>query len=129
MFQDNVRLSSYVLSSPPSGKHYSPAVFFRDAQNCAYRNVEVVFSSVQPKINLRFMVPCIVIIFYYINSNKMHMLQSLSDNCSKCIGRHYHPYSGARNNCNYSIWQPIHCIVVCCYRGRVGTGLSVLWVA
>ena len=28
----------------------------------------------------------------------------LSDNCSTCLGRHYHPSSGAQNNCNYSIW-------------------------
>jgi len=28
----------------------------------------------------------------------------LSDNCSSCFGRHYHPSSGAQNNCNYSIW-------------------------
>jgi hypothetical protein len=28
----------------------------------------------------------------------------LSDNCSTYFGRHYHPSSGAQNNCNYSIW-------------------------
>jgi hypothetical protein len=28
----------------------------------------------------------------------------LSDNCSTCFGRHHHPFSGAQNNCNYSIW-------------------------
>jgi len=28
----------------------------------------------------------------------------LSDNCSTCFGRHYHPSSGAQNNCSYSIW-------------------------
>jgi len=28
-------------------------------------------------VNLTFMGPCIIIIFYYINPNKMHMLQSL----------------------------------------------------
>ena len=27
----------------------------------------------------------------------------LSDNCSACFGRHYHPFSGEQNNCNYSI--------------------------
>jgi len=52
----------------------------------------------------------------------MHMSQFiLSDNCSTCFGRHYHPSSGAQNNCNYSIWQPLHRTVVCCYRARVGT--------
>jgi hypothetical protein len=28
----------------------------------------------------------------------------LADNCPTCFGRHYHPSSGAQNNCNYSIW-------------------------
>jgi len=28
----------------------------------------------------------------------------LSDNCSTCFGRYYHPSSGTQNNCNYSIW-------------------------
>jgi hypothetical protein len=25
------------------------------------------------------------------------------DNCSTCFGRQYHPFSGAQNNCSYSI--------------------------
>jgi hypothetical protein len=48
---------------------------------------------------------------------------------STCFGRHYHPSSEPENNSNYSIWQPLHRIVVSCYRRRVGTDLSVLWVA
>jgi len=52
----------------------------------------------------------------------------LYDDCSTCFGYHYHPSSGTQNNCNYIIWKPLHRIVVCCYRGRVGTDLSV-WVA
>jgi hypothetical protein len=28
----------------------------------------------------------------------------LSNNCSTCFGRHYHPSSVAQNYCNYSIW-------------------------
>jgi len=27
----------------------------------------------------------------------------ISDSCSKCFGRHYHPSLGGQNNCNYSI--------------------------
>jgi len=36
----------------------------------------------------------------------MHLLQSLFylTTSSTCFGRHQHPYSGAQNNCNYSIW-------------------------
>jgi len=35
----------------------------------------------------------------------MHMSHSLflSENRSTCFGFHYHPSSGAQNNCNYSI--------------------------
>jgi len=48
----------------------------------------------------------ISLVFYYINPNKKHMSQCLflSDNCSTCFGFHYHPSSGAQNNCNYNIW-------------------------
>ena len=28
----------------------------------------------------------------------------LCDDCSSYFGYHYHPSSGAQNNCNYSIW-------------------------
>jgi hypothetical protein len=36
-------------------------------------------------------------IFYYINPNKMHMLEFiLSENCSTCFGLYYHPSSGAQ---------------------------------
>jgi hypothetical protein len=51
---------------------------------------------------LMFMGLCIVIIFWYINPNKMHMSQSLflSENCSTYFGFHYHPSSGAQNNSN-----------------------------
>ena len=44
----------------------------------------------------------------YRSPNKMHMLQSLSDDCSTFFGYHCHPSSGAQNNCNYSIWWPLH---------------------
>jgi hypothetical protein len=37
----------------------------------------------------------------------MHMSQSLrlSENCSTCFGFHYHPFSEAQNNCNYSYYD------------------------
>ena len=40
----------------------------------------------------------------------MHKSPSLflSENCSTYFGFHYHPSSGAQNNCNYSIWYPQH---------------------
>jgi len=34
----------------------------------------------------------------------MHKSQSLFYLTTARFGRHYHPSSGAQNNCNYSIW-------------------------
>ena len=52
----------------------------------------------------------------------------LSGNCSTCFGCYHHPSSGAQTTVSTS--GICHAITaVCCYRGRVGTGLSVLWVA
>ena len=39
------------------------------------------------------------------------------------------PTIRSANNCSYSIWYLSHRYSMCRYRGRVGTGLSVLWVA
>ena len=52
----------------------------------------------------------------------------LSGNCSTCFGWYHHPSSGAQTT--VSIAPGIcHTITSTChYRGRVGTGLSVLWV-
>jgi hypothetical protein len=53
----------------------------------------------------------------------------ISGNCSTCFGWHFHPSSGA----NKTVSTPsgiCHTVTaICRYRGRVGTGLSVLWVA
>jgi len=39
------------------------------------------------------------------------------------------PIIRSANNCIYSIWYCHTVTAICRYRGRVGTGLSVLWVA
>ena len=44
-------------------------------------------------------------ILVYKSQQDAHVTEFiLSDNCSTCFGRHYHPPSGVQNNCNYSIW-------------------------
>ena len=55
----------------------------------------------------------------------------LSGNCSTCLGWYHHPSSGAHTTVQVSTASCIcHTITaICRYRGRVGTGLSVLWVA
>jgi len=53
----------------------------------------------------------------------------MSGNCSTCFGWYLHPSPGAHTTvCTASgICHTV--IAICRYRGRVGTGLSVLWVA
>jgi len=44
-------------------------------------------------------------ILVYKSQQNAHVTEFiLSDNYSTWFGRHYHPSSGAQNNCNYSIW-------------------------
>ena len=43
-------------------------------------------------------------ILVYKSQQDAHVTEFiLSDNCSTCFGRHYHPSSGEQNSCNYSI--------------------------
>jgi len=42
---------------------------------------------------------------------------------------YHHPSSGAQTTVSTASGICYTVIVICCYRGRVGTGLSVLWVA
>jgi hypothetical protein len=53
----------------------------------------------------------------------------VSGNCSTCFGWYFHPSSGA-NTTGSTASGICHTVTaICRYRGRVGTGLSVLWVA
>ena len=53
----------------------------------------------------------------------------ISGNCSTCFGCYFHSSSGAHTTVSTAsgIWHTV--TATCRYRGRVGTGLSVLWVA
>jgi hypothetical protein len=53
----------------------------------------------------------------------------ISGNCSTCFGWYFNPSSGAHTTVStaYGICHTV--IAICRYRGRVGNGLSVLWVA
>jgi len=48
---------------------------------------------------------------------------------STCFGWYHHPSSGAQTIVSTSSDICHTVIAICHYRGRVGTGLSVLWVA
>jgi len=53
----------------------------------------------------------------------------LSGNCSTCFGWYHHPSSGAQTTVSTACDISHTVTAICRYRGRVGTGLSVLWVA
>ena len=53
----------------------------------------------------------------------------MSENFSKCFWWYHHPSSGAHTTVSTASGICHTLTVICLYRGRVGTGLSVLWVA
>jgi hypothetical protein len=53
----------------------------------------------------------------------------ISGNCSTCFGWYFHPSSGAHTTVSTASGICHAVTGICRYRGRVGTGLSVLWVA
>jgi hypothetical protein len=53
----------------------------------------------------------------------------ISGNCSTCFEWYFHPSSGAHTTVSTASGICHTVSAICRYRGRVGTGLSVLWVA
>ena len=53
----------------------------------------------------------------------------ISGNRSTCFGWYFHPSSGAHTTVSTASGICHTVTAICRYRGRVGTGLSVLWVA
>jgi len=53
----------------------------------------------------------------------------LSGNCSTCFGWYHRPSSGAQTTVSTASGICHTATSTCRYSGRVGTGLSVLWVA
>jgi hypothetical protein len=53
----------------------------------------------------------------------------ISGNCSTCFGWYFQPSSGAHTTVSTASGICHTVTAICRYRGRVGTDLSVLWVA
>jgi len=68
-------------------------------------------------------------VYSYIQQDATLYSLFISGNCSTCFGWYFHPSSGAHTTvCTAS--GICHIVTaICRYRGRGGTGLSVLWVA
>jgi hypothetical protein len=83
-------------------------------------------AELNPICHLKFMGPCIVSI-----SNKMqrYTVYLYLQNYSTCFGWYFHPSSGAHITVSTASVICHTVTAICRYRGRVGTGLSVLWVA
>jgi hypothetical protein len=65
---------------------------------------------------------------YIQQDAKLHSL-FISGNCSTCFGWYFHPSSGAHTTTSTASGICHTVTAICRYRGRVGTGLSVLWMA
>jgi hypothetical protein len=65
----------------------------------------------------------------YIQQHATSHSLFISGNCSTCIGWHFHPSSGAHTTVSTASGICHTVTAICRHHGRVGSGLSVLWVA
>jgi len=68
------------------------------------------------------------ILIYMQQVATLHSL-FISGNCSTCFGWYHHPSQGAQTTVSTASGVCHTAIATCRYRGRLGTGFSVLWVA
>jgi hypothetical protein len=74
-------------------------------------------------------VPNSIPIYSYIQIDATLHSLFVCGNCSACFGWYFHPLSGAHTTVSTESGICHNVTAICRYRGRVGTGLSVLWVA
>jgi hypothetical protein len=88
------------------------------------------FTSIIRRFNVYGLVHCKYIpIYVYIQQDAMLRSLFISGNCSTCFGWYFHPSSGAHTTVSTASDICHTVTAICCYHGRAGTGLSVLWVA
>jgi hypothetical protein len=68
-------------------------------------------------------------IYVYIQQDATLHTLFISGNCSTCFEWYFYPSSGAHSTVSTASGICHTVTAICCYRGRVETGLSVLWVA
>jgi hypothetical protein len=68
-------------------------------------------------------------LYSYIQQDATSHSLFISGNCSACFGWYFHPSSGAHTTVSTASGICHTVTAISRYRGRVGTGLSVLWVA
>jgi hypothetical protein len=122
-------------------KHGKPSV--RVAEECQparwrYMNIyqpfkrrvksHLSFASIIWRFNVHGSLHCKYIPIYIQQDATLHSLL-ISGNCSTCFGWYFHPSSGAHTTVSTASGICRTVTAICRYHGRVGTGLSVLWVA
>jgi hypothetical protein len=92
-------------------------------------------------LNMRLLTVCLILILLmwrigWDNSISIYIQQDatlhslfISGNCSTCFGWYFHPSSGAHTPASTASGICHTVTTICLYRGIVGTGLSVVWVA
>jgi hypothetical protein len=68
-------------------------------------------------------------IYVYIQQDATLHSLFVSGNCSTCFGWYFHPSSEPHTTVSTASGICHTVIAICLYRGRVGTDLSVMWVA
>jgi hypothetical protein len=79
------------------------------------------------QFNVYGSVRCNNILIYIQQDATLHSL-FISGNCCTFFGWYHHPSSGAHTTVSTASGICHTVTAICHYRGRVGTGLSVLWV-
>jgi hypothetical protein len=80
-------------------------------------------------LDLTFMGKCIVSIFQYISNKMQRYTVYLYLETALHFGWYFHPSSGTHTTVPTASGICHTVTAICRYRGKVGTGLSVLWVA
>jgi hypothetical protein len=86
------------------------------------RHVDMIFFDVHVSVRRKY------IPIYIQQDATLHSL-FISGNCSTCFGCYFHPSPGAHATVSTAPGICHTFTATCRYRGRVGSGLSVLWVA
>ena len=66
---------------------------------------------------------------YISNKMQRYTVYLYLENCSTCFGCYFHPLSEAHTTVSTASGICHNVTAFCPYRGRIGNGLSVLWVA
>jgi serine/threonine protein kinase len=112
---------------PPGGHEYKQLV----SMNCfsGLCNVCTVHSLISTLILLMWRKGWAYSIPIYIQQHATLHSLFISGNCSTCFRWYFHPSSGAHSTVSKASGICHTVTAICHYRGRVGIGLSVLWVA